>query len=151
MQIELFTAEWLDFVELNISGNNDSFNKCDPESFYIESEVFSLFSPCFERSNELYDYFTPSRYNSRRIIPLQNELRKRLGHISGIKNLENFKAFAGEVFLGNNFLAGLDKSDPDWESHWVEYRKKLVKVNEEMAGITEKCIADERVLWVIGY
>ncbi len=151
MQIEMFTAEWLNFVELNISGNNDFFNKCDPESFYVESEVFSLFSACFEKSNDLYDYFTPTRYNSRRIIPLQNELRNSFGQISGITDLSDFKAFAGEVFLGSNFLAGLVKEDPDWECHWEEYKQKLLKVNEEMVGITEKCIADERILWVIGY
>jgi hypothetical protein len=151
MKIELFKADNLNFVELNISGNNDIFNKCDPESFYLETEVFNLFSPCFERSNDLYDYFIPTLYNSRRIIPLQNELKKQLNLISGIDNPEVFRNFASSVFLGKNFLVELDKMNSNWIEDWENLKKDLVNVNHSLIDLTDLCITEERNLWVVGY
>jgi hypothetical protein len=151
MKIELFKADYLNFVELNISGNNDIFNKCDQESFYLETEVFNLFSPCFERSNDLYDYFIPTLYNSRRIIPLQNELKKHLALIVGISNPEEFSNFANGVFLGKNFLSELDKMNRNWADDWENLQKELVTVNQALIDLTDLCITEERNLWVLGY
>lgn len=151
MKIELLKADFLNFVELNISGNNDIFNKCDPESFYIDSEVFSLFSPCFERSSDLYDYFIPTLYNSRRIIPLQNELKKQLNFIAGIDNPQEFRNFASGVFLGKNFLSELGKTNSDWVNNWAELKNDLINVNQALIDLTDLCIIEERKLWVLGY
>lgn len=151
MKIELLNSDYLNFVELNISGNNDLFNKCDQESVYMETAVFNLFSPCFEQSNELYDYFIPTLYNSRRIIPLQNELKKRLSEIEDINDLESFRRFASDVFLGRNFLIELESVNSDWMGNWQEFKNQLFNVNQGLIKLTDKCVIEERILWVLGY
>ena len=83
MKIEVYDANNLNFVEMNITGDNDNYLRCDRESKYLDSDVFNLFVNCFESANKLYDYFGPTKYNSRKIIPLRNELIKS----QGISNL----------------------------------------------------------------
>ena len=43
MRLELYDSKELNFVELNITGGNDSYIRCDKESKYIDSIVFNLF------------------------------------------------------------------------------------------------------------
>jgi len=39
----------------NITGDGETYNKCDAESSYLDSEVFNLFTFCFEKSNHLFE------------------------------------------------------------------------------------------------
>lgn len=151
MRIELLKNDWLNFVELNVSGDNENVFRCHPESSYLDGYVFSLFATCFERSNKLYEYFGPTRYNTRYIIPLQNQFKSLQSSIDTISNAGEFKKFAGGVFLGKNFLSELEKNDPQWEKNWKTYQAQLLEVCGQLIELINRCIDQERILWVIGY
>lgn len=151
MEIKLQNAEWLNFVEFNITGNNEYFNKCDPESKYMDEDLFFIFAPCFERSNESFDYSGPTRYNLRNIVPLQNELKKRHNEIEKLESIDDFKDFLMQFFMGNNFIIELEKTDREWKKEWEKYRDKLAETNMDLIRLIDKCIEEERVLWVVGY
>jgi hypothetical protein len=151
MKLEIYDAKELNFVELNFTGGNDTYIRCDKESVYIDSIVFNLFTPCFETANKLYEYYGPTKYNARKIIPLRNELIK---HIEQLKSLDSVGSFIDHIssqFLGKDFLEALITDYPDWENDWKTYLKKLVAVNKEMITLTEKCADEEKILWVVGY
>ena len=151
MRIELFGSEYLNIVELNTTGDNDNYIKGDSESKYVESEVFNIFTTCFENANKLYEFFGATKYNARKIVPLRNELLKKLEDLKQIDSLKSFKNHVDQIFLGQDFFDELNKEDEDWEKKWDFYLDKLIKLNQGIIEITEKCIEEQRILWVIGY
>lgn len=151
MKLEIFDAKNLNFVELNNTGGNDTYIRCDKESKYIDSVVFNLFAPCFEAANKLYEYYGPTKYNARKIIPLRNEL---IHHSSKLALLESKDAFIEHIsshFLGREFLEALAEMHPNWESKWAEFRDQLVALNNDITVLTEVCADEEKILWVVGY
>ena len=151
MNIELYNSDFLNFVELNYTGDNDEYRRCDPESKYIDTDVFNLFLECFENANKLFDYFLGTKYNSRKIIVLRNELFRNLEELEKISALQDFVKMAESRFMGKDFLQELDAMQPSWQNNWKGYLDKLITVNRELIAFTEKCADEERVLWVVGY
>lgn len=151
MKLEIFDAKNLNFVELNYTGGNDTYIRCDKESKYVDSVVFNLFSHCFEAANKLYEYYGPTKYNARKIIPLRNELIKHSHSLASISSREAFVKHINSHFLGKDFLEALEIHDPDWSEKWSEYRDKLIRINNDMTELTEKCADEEKILWVVGY
>jgi len=151
MRIELFNSDYLNIVELNTTGDNDNYIKGDSESKYVEGEVFNIFTSCFENANKLYEFFGATKYNSRKIVPLLNELIAKLESLKKIDSLKAFKDHINQIFLGQDFIDELTKEDPKWEENWNSYLKKLIKLNEGLIDIAEKCMEEQRILWVIGY
>ena len=151
MRLEIYDSKDLNFVELNITGSNDSFVRCDKESRYIDSVVFNLFTPCFEESNKLYEYYGPTKYNSRKIIPLRNELMKYKEKLEAIKTAKDFENFCNEHYLGGEFLEALKNNRPGWENNPEYVRDKLIIINYQLIQVTELCADEERILWVAGY
>jgi hypothetical protein len=151
MKLEIFDAKNLNFVELNFTGGNDTYIRCDKESKYIDSIVFNLFTPCFESANKLYEYYGPTKYNARKIIPLRNELIKHSEKLATLGSKDAFVKHISTHFMGREFLEELSASEPEWESNWSGFRDKLVAINNEMTALTEKCADEEKILWVVGY
>jgi hypothetical protein len=151
MRIELFSSDYLNIVELNTTGDNENYIKGDSESKYVESEVFNIFTICFENANKLYEFFGATKYNARKIVPLRNELMAKLEALKKIDSSNALKKHINQIFLGQDFIDELTKEDPKWEEKWDFYLQKLIKLNEGIIEITEKCIEEQRILWVIGY
>ena len=151
MRIELYSSEYLNIVELNTTGDNENYIKGDSESKYAQSEVFNLFANCFENANKLYEFFGETKYNSRKIVPLRNELINKLEALEAINSLEDFQNYLNQVFLGQEFIAELVAEDKNWIDNWGTYKDKVIEVNKGLIEITDKCIEEEKVLWVIGY
>jgi hypothetical protein len=151
MRIELYSSEYLNIVELNTTGDNENYIKGDSESKYAQSEVFNLFASCFENANKLYEFFGETKYNSRKIVPLRNELMNKLKALEEIKSLEDFNNHLNQVFLGQEFIDELSVEDENWKDNWQTYKDKVIEVNKGLIDITDKCIEDQKVLWVIGY
>lgn len=151
LRIELFNADYLNIVELNTTGDNENYIKGDSESQYMQSEVFNLFIKCFENSNRLYEFYGATKYNLRKIVPLKNELTKKLETLQSISELNELKNHIKSIFLGEEFLEKLYVTDENWEKDWKKYLNKLIEVNKGLIGITDKCIDEQRILWVIGY
>ena len=151
MRIEIYGVNNLNFVEFNISGDNDTYQPCDKDSLYMDTEMFNLFSGCFERSNNIYDYFDPTKYNSRHFVVLSNELKLNAQIIKKIDGYERFVDFTGSIFLGSNFVLELEKIDKNWKLNWELYRSKLLAVNEQLIDIINRCMIEDRILWLIGY
>ena len=151
LRIELFDADYLNIVELNTTGDNENYVKGDSESTYMQSEVFNIFTNCFVNSNGLYEFYGATKYDIRKIVPLRNELNRKLEKLQGINTLEDFKNHIQSIFLGDEFLQKLNSSAPQWENNWKDYLTKLIEVNKGLIDIAEKCIDEQRTLWVIGY
>ena len=151
MNIALSDADYLNFVEFNITGDNDDFHRCDSESRFLDTEVFNLIQSCFESASKTYDYFAGTRYNSRTIIVLRNELTSMLESLHSIVSMDAFTAYIDSRFLGNDFLLSLEAEDADWRQQWQEYHSRIVQVLKDLIALVEKCAFEERILWVIGY
>jgi len=151
MRLNIYDSKELNFVELNYTGGNDTFIRCDKESKYLDSIVFNLFTPCFEAANKLYEYYGPTKYNARKIIPLRNELIQFLANLKSFKTAKDFRNLICSDFLGNEFLEALEMENPEWEGNWKDYHAKIIKINEEMIALTERCADEEKILWVVGY
>jgi len=151
MHIELYSAKFLNFVELNTTGDNDNYKRCDEESKYLDSAVFYLFQPCFESAHSTYDYFGGTKYNARKIIVLRNDLMANLKQFEALRSGDEFRELISDRFMGREFLASLEQDDPSWQEAWLGYNQQILGVNRELIELVEKCAYDERVLWVIGY
>jgi hypothetical protein len=151
MKLTIFDAKDLNFVELNYTGGNETYIRCDKESKYLDSAVFNLFAPCFESANKLYEYYGPTKYNARKIIPLRNELILYLEKLQSIKTVQSFKELLGQHFLGKEFLDALDHDENGWENDWKTFLSKIIVINKEMISLTEKCADEEKILWIVGY
>ena len=151
MKLAIYDSKELNFVELNYTGSNDAYIRCDKESKYIDSNVFNLFTACFEVANKLYEYYGPTKYNARKIIPLRNELINYLEKLQSLNSLNDFRDHIGKDFLGKDFLELLDKEQPEWQKEWKSYLDKLMAINKQMVELVEKCADEEKILWVVGY
>jgi hypothetical protein len=151
VKLSIYSQKDLNFVELNLTGTDEDYNKLDAESRYIDSIVFNLFISCFEKSNTLYEYYDATKYNTRYIIPLRNQLLTHLTTLQKIKTLSDFQSFLDEKVFGRDFLLALVKMDKTWMDHWPIYHEKLVKINQELLDIVDICIDEDHNLWVIGY
>lgn len=151
MRLEMYGANNLNFVEFNISGDVATIQRCDKDSFFMDSELFSLFSECFENSNNLYDYFGPTKYNARNIVVLFNALKSHFERLEKIDSLDNFLDFTGSRFLGSGFVIELEKHDKNWRLNWEGYKMKLININQQLINLINRCIDEERILWLIGY
>ncbi len=151
MRIELFGSENLNIIELNTTGDNENYIRGDFESKYVESEVFNIFTDCFENANKLYEFFGATKYNSRNIVPLRNELLAKLEKLEKIDSLEIFQELLTSVFLGQEFFDALNKEDPKWKDTWKEYLSKVIELNKGLIEVTDKCIEEQKILWIIGY
>jgi hypothetical protein len=151
MRLEIYGANNLNFVEFNITGDLDALQRCDKDSLYMDTELFNLFTDCFEKSNNLYDYFGPTKYNTRNIVVLLNNLEANISKIGRIDSYEGIVDFVGSKFLGANFVIELEKIDKNWGSNWGEYKSKLLEVNQSLIDLINRCMEEERILWVVGY
>ncbi|MFO7655579.1 MAG: hypothetical protein R6W78_00780 [Bacteroidales bacterium] len=151
MKLEIYGSQSLNFVELNTTGSNETYIRCDPESQYLDSIVFNIFVPCFENANKLFDFFGSTKYNSRKIIPLRNELISNLQMFENVKTIDDFEVTVSRKFLGKDFLEELAKEDNNWRNNWKGYLGKLIETNKALIKLAEKSADEERILWVIGY
>ena len=151
MRLEIYDANKLNFVELNTTGDNDNYIRCDEASRYVDTEVFNIYAHCFEEANKLYEYYEPTKYNSRKIVPLRNALLENLDNLNTIDSKELFVEFIGNIFLGKEFILSLEKIDKTWDENWETYIVKLRDINREIIKVTEDCIENEKILWVVGY
>ncbi len=151
MHLELYNADFLNFVEFNITGDNDDYKRCDVESRYVDSSVFNLVQPCFENANPTFDYFSGTKYNTRKIIVLRNDLLANEKLYEEITDLPTFTDLVNSRFMGKEFLADLEESDPQWQKSWKSYQEKIIRIHKDLIELIEKCADEERILWVIGY
>ncbi|MFP4557146.1 MAG: hypothetical protein ACLFNU_09765 [Bacteroidales bacterium] len=152
MKLGLMTKdECIDFIEFNITGDNENYNKCDQESYFLNSNVFNIFAGCFERSNHLFEFIGQTMFNIRKIIPLRNELKENLTTLMQIESIDSFKQYVTSIFLGRDLLVDLAQADPLWEQCWKFYLRRLIVINRDLIDLIDKCIEEERILWVIGY
>ncbi len=151
MHLELYNADFLNFVEFNITGDNDNYKRCDVESKFIDSSVFEFVQPCFENANPTFDYFSGTKYNARKIIVLRNDLLANEKQFQEITDLKSFTDLINSRFMGKEFLAELGESDPRWQTAWHSYNEKIIRIHKDLIELVEKCAFEERILWVIGY
>jgi hypothetical protein len=151
MKLAIYSHKELNFVELNLTGTDESYNKLDAESRYIDSVVFNLFTACFEKANKLYEYYDATKYHTRYIIPLRNQLLTHLVTLQKLKSLSEFQSFLEEKVFGKEFLLALVRMDKTWMDHWTLYHEKLLSINQELLDLVDLCIDEDHNLYVIGY
>jgi hypothetical protein len=152
MKLGMMTKnECVNFVEFNITGDSENYNKCDEDSIYLNATVFNIYAGCFERSNNLFEFVGQTMYNARKIIPLRNALDENLEALKLIETIDEFKHYVTGIFLGRDLLIDLAHADPLWEHCWKFYLRRLIVINRDLLKLIDRCIDNERVLWVIGY
>ena len=151
MRFDLYDNSRLNFVELNCTGTNNQYVKCAPESRYVDSVVFNLFTECFEKANSLYEYYGPTRFNARYIVPLRYQLLTYLTKIEKIGSADEFSEFFGAKVLGKEFFDALADLDSHWTDNWKAYHENLVALNKQLLDFIDFCIDEDRILWVLGY
>jgi hypothetical protein len=151
MRLDIYGANSLNFVEFNTTGDNIAYVRCDKDSSFMDTELFNIFSECFEKSNNLYDYFGPTKFNSRNIVILLNGLKEFKHKIEQMTSLDEFLDFTGSKFLGSNLVIEIEKTDKSWRLNWELYSKKLLDVNNQLIELVSDCIEKEKILWLIGY
>lgn len=151
MRIELFDTDLCNLVELSVTGPNEMFRTSGSESKFVEEDVFNLFISCFEKSNTLFDYYEPTQFTSRKIVPLINELKKNLENLQEQDTLESFTRFIDRKPLGSRFVESLNKNDPDWEKNWTNYQEQLMDINRSLISLVNRCLEEDKNLWVKGY
>jgi hypothetical protein len=151
MKLDIYDSKNLNFVELNCTGTDKEYIKCDSESKFLDTEVFNLYVDCFEKANNLYEYYEPTKFNSRYIVPLRNRLLTNLTFLEKIKSLSEFQDNINSKVHGKEFLRRLIRDDKNWTDRWMLYAEKLIKINKELIGFVDFCIDEDRILWVIGY
>jgi len=151
MRLEIYDSKSLNFVELNCTGTGEEYIKCDPESKFLDTEVFNLFVDCFEKANNLYEYYEPTKFNARYIVPLRNRLLTNLTLLEQIKSLSEFQDNINSKVHCKDFLIRLIRADKNWTDRWMFYLEKLVKINKELIDFVDFCIDEDRILWVVGY
>ena len=137
MRLEIYDSKSLNFVELNCTGTFEEYIKCDPESKFLDTEVFNLFVDCFEKANNLYEYYEPTKFNTRYIVPLRNRLLTNLTLLEQIKSLSEFQDNINSKVHGKDFLIRLIRADKNWTDRWMFYLEKLVKIRETVNRIKD--------------
>ena len=102
---------------------------------------------CFEKSNNLYEYYEATKYNTRYLVPLRNQLLTHLTTLQGLKDLSGFQSFIDQKLFGKKFLLTLVQGDKNWTDHWSVYHENLVKINREIINLVDFCIDEDRILW----
>jgi hypothetical protein len=151
MRLEIYNSKNLNFVELNCTGTANEYIKCAPESKFLDTDLFNLYVDCFEKANNLFEYYEPTKFNARYIVPLRNRLLTNLTVLEQIKSLSEFQEYINSKVHGTNFLRRLIRDDKNWTDRWMFYLEKLVKINKELMDFVDFCIDEDRILWVIGY
>ena len=151
MKFEIYNQKSLNFVELNTTGNNYQYVRCDPESKYIDTPLFNLFADAFEKANKLFECYGETKYNPRYIIPLRNRLLINLTVLEKITSLSDFQKHIETKVQGREFLYALVVKDKNWTDRWKVYHEKIIAINREILEIVDFCIDEDRILWVIGY
>jgi hypothetical protein len=151
MRLEIYDSKNLNFVELNCTGTDEEYIKCDPESKFLDTDIFNLYVDCFEKANNLYEYYEPTKFNARYIVPLRNRLLTNLTLLEQIKSYSEFQDNITSKVHGKDFLIRLIRDDKNWPDRWMFYLEKLVKINRELIDFVDFCIDEDRILWVIGY
>ncbi|HOK99377.1 MAG TPA: hypothetical protein PLD12_09580 [Bacteroidales bacterium] len=151
MRLNFYKLNELNFVEFNITGDNQNCQRLSEDSYYLDGEIFNIFVTCFENSNELYEYFEPTKYNARKIVVLRNELLHFLQSFEQIHDKNDFLIFLHQTFLGGAFIKALEQYEPNWHEKWNYYHQALLIINRQMIEIVDRCIDESRILWIIGY
>ena len=151
MRIELFKLDLENLVEFNITGSDENYRICSSDSWFLDEQVFFLFLPSFERSSKLFDYYEPTRYDVRTIVPLLNELKTVLQELEAIQTPEAFTALIHNQYMGAQFIDLLAKEDLQWKKHWKTYHNQLLEVCKKLVALADQCFNEDKVLWVKGY
>ncbi len=151
MKIELFKLDLRNLVEFNISGSDENYRICSSDSWYLDEQLFYLFQPCFEKSSKLFDYYEPTRYDIRNIIPLLNALKAFHKDLEAAQNVDSFIVFMENQNMGTQLLHLLKKDDPQWKEHWNTVYQQLLEVCNRLISLADQCFNEDKVLWVKGF
>jgi hypothetical protein len=150
MRIELFKLDLQHLVEFSISASDENYKICSSDSYFMDERLFYLFQSCFEASSKLFDYYEPTKYDLRNIVPLLNQLRNLEKEIGSVDSSGSFNEFLQNRSMGNQFLKHLEKEDTEWKKNWSGHVKKLTAVCRELISLADTCFNEDKVLWVKG-
>jgi hypothetical protein len=151
MKLDLYDIKYFNIVEFNITGDRESFQPGDPDSKFLDTEVFNLFIHCFEKSNKLFDYYEPTKFNARTLIPLKHSLTGQKSSFLQVKDAKEFISMIQKTPLGSEFIEEIIKTDPRWKGHWDIYRSHLVRISDDLVKLVDRCMDEDKILWVKGY
>ncbi len=151
MKIELFKLDLHNLVELNISGSAENYRVCSSDSWFLDEQLFYLLQSCFEKSSKVFDYYEPTRYDIRNIVPLLNELKRFSKALEAAQSPDRFIAFIHNQYMGAQFLDLFEKENPRWKEQWETCHSQLMEVTLKLITLANQCFNEDKVLWVKGY
>jgi hypothetical protein len=45
----------------------------------------------------------------------------------------------------------LEKIDKSWQLNWDLHKRKLMEINQHLIDLVNRCVEEEKILWLIGY
>jgi len=151
MKFDLFTPSDLRIVEFNTTGSEQEFSRVNDNSVFLDASVFNIFLPCFESVKLNYSYFGANCFTELDIQKLNLELAKSKDEIEKIASDDEFIDFLSNKMLSKQFMLNLESQDKHWIRNWKTYTDKLSDINRKLIRITDNCLEDAQILWVIGY
>ena len=151
MKLNILGLKDMNFVQVQIVSEEEEFEKLSDVAKYLDSPVFSIFRNCFELSYPDFQYSGNNLFSTNQVVSLRHRLMTQLTRILAIDNPEDLKAFIMHQIAGLEFMDELKTLYQDWHIYWEIIKDKLAGVNNDLIEIADRCIDDEKKLFVKGY
>lgn len=138
------------YVQFDISGNTNQYNVWHKDSLYLDEVIFGVFLACFEKSVEKLIYYGPTCFRETELLRLQQELENNRDEFNRILSADDLINKILQMKVGRNFLRELELENFDLNTGWKGLVGSLVEINDTLVELTQKCIRENRVLWVLG-
>lgn len=137
------------YIELNINGNEETFNERDEGSWYLEEFIFGVFAHCFEKSHPKFNYYGANMYTPGMLTHTKGELEARLSELNKISSFLEFNGQLEKTSFGVSYIIDLFDREPDLQSNWTKYLDGLKEVNRELIDLIDRCENEGRCVWVV--
>lgn len=120
------------------------------DSVFLEDDFYGFFSNAFQLSNKKFNYYGDTKYKTEELKKLKILLEKEMENINKISSLRDFDTFVYSINAHFDFHKILEYAGIEWKKNWEEIKKQLCAVNQGLIDTVQRCLDNNKVLWVLG-
>ncbi len=136
------------YVEFNIDGSLASYLHWDTRSYYLQQAVFCALAGCF--GTRAPNVIGQASYSGDELVKLLAALKAKQARLANIEDSNALIRAVTDTAMGMSFLTALTSEQHDLQTEWRTIARLLEAIVEELIELVQKCIMEERVLWVLG-